>query len=290
MITLDSLCAVVSEVAPTEIASLDEATDYVPQLKLDYIVSEAKRNEIYSSSPDEFNGVSLRYQNGTPVVRTEMSIDAIITAKPEDFVLPDGREIKFSAGYYGLVGLSEEKQRSERAIETRVRQALVSLQMGVDVDKAVEEFGGAATMIAQERYRVVLEEIEDKRIAAQREEERRQAMLKQIDELLEANDDMYERTRPAGLEDCPDEIIDAFEDISLDLDGMKGNLQYIQARIHRGYQFERDEHLARIEELDQRLRAVEKRLALWRKEQEARDSQPVSDDDLLALMGKFNRR
>lgn len=112
----------------------------------------------------------------------------------------------------------------------------------------------------------------------------------QVSELTELNNDIYNRTRLAGLEDAPDDIAVEVEAVRQELDVINNELNRTKELIAWGNTVAIDAYAKRMERLRTRLTACTKKFLDWQAEQKARDSRPASESDIAALIAKFNKK
>lgn len=309
VITFENLLDVTVEAMPLSVATIGEALEYVPQFELDDLVSPDECAEIYAKSPDEFDGRSLVYGEGMPMITGGLSEDEILGLDVDKLVLPDGRKIGLKdtwnmrsidiAQYQEqiLKNRAERAEREAREYESRVREALYYLNSAYARDRVVGWFGEEATNEAEQR----LEMQQAANEAARREEqvrrqaqeaeaaERRRMMSEEIDALLRMNEQTYGRTRLAGLDDAPETIVDGIYAIQDELDIIKGELEEARVQLSRGDSIEIHTYADSMTKLRQGLARYAQEFADWREEQKRLEASPASTEDLAALMAKFNK-
>lgn len=312
VMALEQVKEVMRAAMPLGVATLAEAQEYVPQFSLDDLVSAAEREAIMVTSPDEFNDKTIIYKDGIPMIAYGMTDDEIMSIVAEDMILPDGREIMIAGyGYYissvSIIDKQEsitqnrvrQAEQAQKEHEQKITNALYRFGQGMYTYEAIAQaYGEQATTQAYELYKAELaeqaaaeaaaEELRKAKAAA--EAERRDAVIEQIDKLRSSNSDLYDRTRLAGLEDAPQDIQDTIADIQAELDDMDREVAYDQDRVGWGHEVALDTYSEQLAWLNSRVLAVVKQFNDWCEAEEQRANRPASQDDLAALVAKFNKR
>lgn len=309
-ITFENIHEVIAEAMPTSVATVDEASAYVPQFTLDELVSPLERAVIYATSPDIYGGRGLLYKDGVPMFSESMSEDEILELVAEKWALPDGRPIVLRDYWSGntmdivekqrriLQARAEQAEREKQEHKRRVEGAIRYFERGYSQEQVSGLFGSKASDEAKVLYETGLvereaterAEQERKRLEAADAAARQEAAIAEINKLIKLNDDLYDRTRLAGLDDAPDNITSEVEAMRRKLDDINNELNRDKERVAWGHEAALDAYADQMKGLQTRLAVCTQRFLDWQAEQKARDSRPASTDDIAALMAKFNKR
>ena len=275
-----------------EIDTLDEALQCVPSLALDDIVSPDTQAAILASSPDEWNSFPIAYYSGVPRMANNTPRDVTLTLNPTEMVLSDGREILFCDGTTIARAQESVRQTIEREAARHaenVQHALGMLRIHSTLERATNYYGERAANDALELYQAELAEVANQE---NRAEERRQEQAAQIKQLLRDNEDVYSRTRLAGIDDdvTPDDIWNEVDEVRASLDDLRRTIMDKHYWLDRGNEVSLDQISAEADQLRLRAQAVTQRFMAWQQSEKEREKQPVSADDLASLAAHFNKR
>ena len=197
-----------------------------------------------------------------------------------------------------LQARAEQAEREKQEHKRRVEGAIRYFERGYSQEQVSGLFGSKASDEAKVLYETGLvereaterAEQERKRLEAADAAARQEAAIAEINKLIKLNDDLYDRTRLAGLDDAPDNITSEVEAMRRKLDDINNELNRDKERVAWGHEAALDAYADQMKGLQTRLAVCTQRFLDWQAEQKARDSRPASTDDIAALMAKFNKR
>ncbi len=275
-----------------EIDTLDEAKQCVPEMTLEDIVPADKRAEILANSPDEWKGRTLDYRNGMPCLMHRLDREEALALNAAEMTLPDGREILHYDG--NTIAAAQESirrtmEQEEQKYSETVQVALSYLRRGYTQAEMEYRYGARAGADANVLYEAELAEAAQQ---AEHAEKLRGEQTVQLEKMLDENEDMYNRTRLAGIDDdtTPDEIWNEVDAVRTRLDDMHQELERKRSWLQHGGDTSLEVLVAEADQLRTRVQSIAQRFMAWQQAEKEREKQPVSADALAALTAHFNKR
>lgn len=275
-----------------EIDTLDEAKQCVPEMTLEDIVPADKRAEILANSPDEWKGLTLDYRNGMPCLMHRLDREEALALNAAEMTLPDGREILHYDG--NTIAAAQESirrtmEQEEQKYSETVQVALSYLRRGYTQAEMEYRYGARAGADANVLYEAELAEAAQQ---AEHAEKLRGEQTVQLEKMLDENEDMYNRTRLAGIDDdtTPDEIWNEVDAVRTRLDDMHQELERKRSWLQHGGDTSLEVLVAEADQLRTRVQSIAQRFMAWQQAEKEREKQPVSADALAALTAHFNKR
>lgn len=275
---------ILRQTMPIEAQSKEEGRKYLPDITIDDVVSPEMLEKIEEMSPLELNGYSLRYRKGIPTLGLEdnLSDDEVLALDSGDFVLPDGREIKISTGWYGTVEIQkrqEDIKEDRRAkLEYHKRQVKEALEdflvRRYSYDDIADEFSAEVTDEAYELYKVERQNIDEAK--------------SKIQTGMDTVGELSNSLREIDNAETPDAIIDYIGILKGDLSKIESDMRYAERRIDEGVIVDYSEFDRRLHEINVKAVELTKETEDWKKEEAAKATKSASMNDIADLAKFFN--
>lgn len=284
------------KVLPSSVASLPEASQYLPKFTIHDLVSKEDQERIRQASPATMNGFPLRYESGRALIDFVGVVDDVVLALDgSQYVLPDGRSVGCSAGgwrrwdsisdYQDFI-LAERERRAtaERAnFEREVDEAVRYLASGWTDEQLTQYYQQPVI----ERANQVASEI---RARYHEQQRRRQEGLTEVNRLLELASAGYDDTIFDRLHDLPSDLRQEMYRIQSRFGDTFSRLERARVDIESGRDVDASDFERRLLELANDLSVCRGRYQRWEEDQRRRETGQVSAKDLDALLRHFNTR